>query len=251
MMAYIQRKKLTLLWDIDLVIMRINLSILLCVTAILSACNNPNGNKKPTSNGVSGINDITIQQYSEEAVITQSPGKLTKDLPEGISYGRYENRECSGNADNNLIRQYSTYFKALESGDKNACLKYLFKDALTYHRKLFPSYSEQKILDIYFEGMSAATKLSDIAFDNGMDLYPAIPLFITKVTCGDEVFVAFKSAISLCSYKHYLKYNTLERCIAFSDNGGKKWSFITVNEDTREILSLRCSPNTINALLGE
>lgn len=251
MTAYIQRKKLTLLWDIDLVIMRINLSILLCVTAILSACNNPNSNKKPTSNGASGNNDITIQQYSEEAVVTQSPGKLTKDLPEGISYGRYENRECSDNADNNLIRQYTTYFKALESGDKNACLKYLFKDALTYHKKLFPSYSEQKILDVYFEGISAVTKLSDIAFDSGMDLYPAIPLFITKVTCGDEVFVAFKSAISLCSNKHYFKYDTLERCIAFSDNGGKKWSFITVNDDTRGILSLRCSPNTINALLGE
>ena len=131
MTAYIQRKKLTLLWDIDLVIMRINLSILLCVTAILSACNNSNSYKQPTSNGVSGINDITIQQYSEIAVVTQSPGKLTKDLPEGISYGRYENRECSDNADNKLIRQYATYFKALESGDKNACLKYLFKDALT------------------------------------------------------------------------------------------------------------------------
>ena len=144
MMAYIQRKRLTLLWDIDFDVMRINLSILLCITAILSACNNPNSNKKLTSNVTSDFNDITIQQYSEEVVVTQSPSKLTKDLPEGISYGRYENRECSDNADNNLIRQYTTYFKALESGDKNACLKYLFKDALTYHKKLFPSYSEQK-----------------------------------------------------------------------------------------------------------
>ena len=224
---------------------------MLCITAILSACNNPNSNKKPTTTVTSDINDVTVQQYNEEAVVTQSPAKLTKNLPDGISYGRYENRECSDNADNNLIRQYTTYFKALESGDKNACVKYLFKDALTYHKKLFPSYSEQKILDTYFEGISAATKLSDIAFDNGMDLYPAIPLFITKVTRGDEVFVAFKSAISICSNKHYLKYDTLERCIAFSENGGKKWSFITVNEDTRGILSLRCPPKTIDALLGE
>lgn len=223
--------------------------ITILIVVLITSCGNPDSSNKDHENADS--QNIFVEQYNDVIVVTPSPMQISIQLPRGLSYGRYENREGQALLESNLLRQYATQFQAVILGDRNACLKYLYRDALTYHKKRFPTYTEQEIIDMYFNGMPSMSKLSNKALDHGMDFYCTVPQLLTKVTRGEEVFISFYSAVSICSNEYYFKPDSLEKCIAYSEDGGKRWAFITVNEDTRGILSLRCTNQMIKALLSE
>lgn len=215
--------------------------ILVLITCTLSCTTKDNKIK---------LGDCIIQNYCDTVSTIPSP-ENDIDLPDGLSYGNYKNRN-SGEVkeDRNLLSQYSTYVQALLLGDINACKKYLYRDAFEYHKKEFPLLSEKDIWSQYFKNISKAKLLSDYAARSNMDVAAVIPLFDKKIVCNEIIIVSFKSSIQFNSRKYYIKYDILEDCIAFSDTGGKHWEFITVNEDTHGILSLKFSRDVILELMG-
>lgn len=196
------------------------------------------------------ISNCSITEYDDTISIIPSP-KQDKDLPVGLSYGLYKNRDSNGiKEDNNLVRQFTSYVWGVLNGDKDFCRKFLYRDAIKYHKKKFPLLSEENIWSQYFQKLSSARKFSDLTFNYNMDISVVVPMFIKKISDGNNTIVIFKTSICLKGKKYYLKLDKLEDCIAFSDTQGKRWEFMTINDETRDILELRFSSNLINELMN-
>ena len=196
------------------------------------------------------LNNCEVKTFNETAVLTPSH-KGKHPIPEVLVYAKVNDRDCLGNkGEENLIRQYKTYVSALTLGDIEACKKYTFKDAVEYHKKMYPNLSEQDIWKQYFSDsvMGNVDKLTDFAAENGWDIVPCVPVFFDKVSCQNEIFITFGTTIYIDAHKFSLAYTKLEKCIAHSNNRGKNWEFITLNSDSRGILSLSCSDDVINIL---
>ena len=196
------------------------------------------------------LSNCSITEYDDTISVTPAP-KQDKDLPLGLSYGLYKSRDCKGiKEDNNLVRQFTSYVRGVLNGDKNFCRKYLYRDAIKYHKKKFPLLSEENIWSQYFHKFSSAKQLSDLTFNYNMEAFGVVPMFINKISDGNNTIVVFKTSICLEGRQYYFKPDKLEDCIAFSDTKGKHWEFLTINEETKEILELRFDSNLVNELMN-
>ena len=196
------------------------------------------------------LSNCSIIEYDDTISVIPSP-KQDKDLPIGLSYGLYKNRDSKGiKEDNNLVRQFTSYVRGLLNGDKDFCRKFLYRDAIKYHKKKFPLLSEENIWSQYFQKLSSVKQFSDFTFNLNMEASGVVPMFVKKISDDNNVIVVFKTSICLEGRKYYLKLDKLEDCIAFSDTKGKHWEFMTVNDETREILELRFDSNLVNELMN-
>ena len=196
------------------------------------------------------LTDCLIIEYDDVISITPSP-KHDIDLPDGLSFGLYNDRDSKGvKEDNNLVRQFASYVRGLLNDDRDFCRKFLYKDAIKYHKQKFPLLSEENIWSQYFLKLSSAKQLNDIAFSLNMEVLGVVPIFLKKISDGNNTLVLFKTSICLRGRKYYFKLDNLEDCLAFSDTQGKHWEFMTINEETRDILELRFSDEFINELIN-
>ena len=208
---------------------------------LLVACSNQQ------SRDLLDLNNSEVEEYSETTII-EPTAKGPFPLPQELTYGRIQNRDCHGiKAEENLIRQYKAYFTALTLNDIESCKRYTFKDAVTYHKKMYPNMSEQEIWEQYFSQSKAVMDQFDKVLSN-FDANIAVPVFYDKVSSQDDIFISFGSTMYLDANKYAIALKKLEKCIAYSNDGGKHWEFITLNSDSKGILALRCSQDVINIL---
>lgn len=207
-------------------------------------------------NSVSNVNSsIEVYEYKDSVVITPSPKFMTQEeLSKSsvrLALGKIQEYKGKDKIENNLLSQIATYNSALFRGDKQNSVRYLYRDAIVYFRKFYPGYSDEAITDEFYKSISHSYVEQQNRFnEHGIDFSVVIPNFVRKITQGDNVFIVFNITSNVCSKTLYTHFADFEQTLGISHNGGKNWSFITINEDTPNILRLSNSEEIIDAVMG-
>lgn len=207
-------------------------------------------------NGVNKAkSSIEIYEYHDTVAITPSPKSKTPDeLFNGkvhLALGKIQNYEGQDKIEKNLLSQIATYNSALLHGDKQNCVKYLYKDAIVYFRKYYHGFSDETITDEFFKSISQSyiEQLNRFS-EHGIEFSMVIPNLIRKIKQGDNVFIVFNITSNVCGKNLYTHFPDYDQTLGISHNGGKNWSFITINEDTPNILRVSNSEDIIDAVMG-
>ncbi len=228
--------------------MRRNLELifgcLICFCLIISC----SGNTDNQTHELIKLDSCEITTY-DETVVLQPTEQGPYPISDEYVYARIKDRDCKGNKDEeNLIRQYKTYVSALTMKDIESCKRYTFKDAVAYHKKMFPNLTENEIWEQYFADADKIGYVSNIAANQNWDIVASVPIFYDKITSQNDIYIAFGSTVYIDSRDFAVISTKLEKCIAHSGNGGKNWEFITLNSDSKGILALSCDNEIISIL---
>lgn len=198
---------------------------------------------------------LEVYEYQDSVTITPSPKAVNPDeLFNGkvhLALGKIQSYEGKDKAEKNLLSQIATNNSALLHGDKENCVNYLYKDAIVYFRKYYPGFSDEAITEEFFKTMSQSyiEQLNRLS-ERGIDFSLVVPSFVRKIKQGDDIFIVFNVTSNLCSETLYTHFADYEQNLGISHNGGKNWCFITINEDTPNILRISNSEEIINAVMG-
>lgn len=206
-----------------------------------------------------GVNNsqgsIEVYEYQDTVGIIPSPQNKTLDeLFNGkvhLALGKIKNYEGQDKIEKNLLSQIATYNSALMHGDKQNCVKYLYKDAILYFRKYYHGFSDEAITDELFKNISQSYVEQLKRFsEHGIEFSMVIPNLMRKIKQGDNVFIVFNITSNVCSESLYTHFSDYDQTLGISHNGGKNWCFITINEDTPNILRISNSEDIIDAVMG-
>jgi len=195
---------------------------------------------------------VKVQEYTDSIVIKESP---KKKMPQGLglALGKIVTPEGKDKAEKNMISQFSTYCSALLYGDKDNCVKYFYKDAAEYFRKnYFHGYTDEQVMDAFFNSTIETfrpDKLQDLN-NQGIEFKIDVASLIRRVEYNENIFITFKIGTNVCSESLYTHFDSFEESIAISENGGKNWTFLTLNEDTPNILRISYPEEVIDAIMG-
>lgn len=198
---------------------------------------------------------LEIYEYKDTVVIIPSPKNKTPDqLFNGkvrLALGKIQNYEGKDKIEKNLLSQIATYNSALMHGDKQNCVKYLYKDAIVYFRKYYHGFSDEAITDEFFKSISRSyvEQLNRFS-EHGIEFSMVIPNLTRKIKKGDNVFIVFNITSNVCGESLYTHFPDYDQTLGISHNGGKNWCFITINEDTPNILRISNSEAIIDAVMG-
>ena len=203
----------------------------------------------------SAQDSVDIYEYQDTVAIIPSPKNKTPDqLINGkvrLALGKIQNYEGKDKIEKNLLSQIATYNSALMHGDKQNCVKYLYKDAIVYFRKYYHGFSDEAITDEFFKSISRSyvEQLNRFS-EHGIEFSMVIPNLTRKIMKGDNVFIVFNITSNVCSKSLYTHFQDYDQTLGISHNGGKNWCFITINEDTPNILRISNSEAIIDAVMG-
>jgi len=207
-------------------------------------------------NGVGNVQaPLEIYEYKDTVVIIPSPkNKTPGQLFNGkvrLALGKIQNYEGQDKIEKNLLSQIATYNSALIHGDKQNCVKYLYKDAIVYFRKYYHGFSDEAITNEFFKSISQSyvEQLNRFS-EHGIEFSMVIPSFTRKIKQGDNLFIVFNITSNVCSESLYTHLTDYDQTLGISHNGGKNWCFITINEDTPNILRISNSEDIIDAVMG-
>lgn len=212
---------------------------------LVVSCNGANNAKEP----------IEIYEYQDTVIITPSPtNKNPDELFNGkvhIALGKIQNYEGRDRIEKNLLSQIATYNSAITNGDKQNCAKYLYKDAIVYFRKYYCGFSDEAIIDEFFKGISQSyVELLNKYREYGIEFSVVVPNLTRKIKQGDNIFIVFNTTFNICSESLYTHFLDNEQSLGISHNGGKNWCFVTINEDTPNILRMSNSEEIIDMVMG-
>lgn len=221
------------------------LFILMFIHWVVTSCNGGTSPKSP----------MTVYEYKDTIKEIPSPKKVSSQkLDNGkvkLALGKIQQYVGKDKAERNLISQVATYNSALLHGDKQNCAKYLYKDAIVYFRKYYSGFSDDAITDELLQSVSQTYigQLNKFQ-EHGIEFSLVVPNLIRKITQGDNIFIVFNITSNICSESLYTHFSDYEQTLGISHNRGKNWSFITMNEDTPNILRISNSEDIIDAIMG-
>jgi hypothetical protein len=198
---------------------------------------------------------LEIYEYQDSVKILPSPkSKSPEELTNGninLALCKIQNYEGKDKIEKNLLSQIATYNSALLHGDKQNCEKYLYKDAIVYFRKYYQGLSDDAITDNIFKNMSQSFIEQYKRFDErGIALSIVIPNLTRKIKKGDNIYIVFNITSNVCSTSLYTHFADFDQTLGISHNGGKNWYFVTLNNDTPNILRINNSEDIIDAVMG-
>ena len=211
----------------------------------VTSCENTSKTKAP----------IEVYEYKDSVIIEASPNK--KNLPQTfsgkfhLSLGKIQNYEGKDKVEKKLLSQIASYHSALLNADKQNCVNYLYKDAIVYFRKYYQGDSDDTIIYELFKDMSQMlVEQSNKYRKHGIEFRLVVPNLIRKIKQEDNIFIVFNITTNICSETLYTHFEDYEQTLGISHNGGKDWSFITINEDLPNILRISNSEDIIDAIMG-
>ncbi len=224
------------------------LSWLFCLLILqwgMASCNSVSNAKDP----------LEVHEYQDSVTIMPSPkNKTPNELFKGkvhLALGKIQNYEGQDKIEKNLLSQIATYNSALLHGDEQNCVKYLYKDAIVYFRKYYHGFSDEAITDEFFKSISQSyiEQLNRFS-EHGIEFSIVIPSLTRKIKQGDNIFIVFNITSNVYSESLYTHFPDYDQTLGISHNGGKNWCFITINEDTPNILRISNSEDIIDAVMG-
>lgn len=217
-----------------------NCLLLLTFCLYIISCNN-SGNKTVRKEAV-------VQEYNDEMEIVEC--KSDKKIPNGFTLGKVVEFNGKTKEETNMLSQFKSYNSALLRGDINNAAHYMYKDAVVYFRKFYHDMEDDGIMHKFFESVSKDMIEQIRRFEShGVELEFVVSRIIRKVTQGDYIFYVFEIVSNI--YNDNLQLHTTpDLTLAISSNGGKNWTFVTMNEDTPNILRVSNSDEVVDKVMG-
>lgn len=210
---------------------------------LLSACTGMG-----TSHGEDS-SSVSVITYEDTIVITPSKTE-PRELKEGYAYGKIEPCIHNEKAEQNLITQSSSYNHALLVGDTQNCKRYMWPKAISYYRKYYHDLTNDQIMDEFFKAMSNDyVEMVRRARNQGIEFEIVISNFEKKITYKDYTFILFNVSSNLIMENFTAHSTTFDKTLGISENDGKNWWIVAVNEDTPNILS-DFPQKVINEIMG-
>ena len=139
---------------------------------------------------------------------------------------------------------------AIFLGDFDSASTYLCDDAFNYFKKqLGEEKDKRSIIQELFKG---AVEASNLYKNNNVEMQFVVYDIIRSVDLGETQIKVFTGAMNLITDKKSI--NTYDEneppTIAISNNSGRNWTFMAVNDNTPTILSMRFKHDEINSIMG-
>lgn len=212
--------------------------IIFLLLLVLSSCNQTNKNS------------------NDSKEITSNDSSSTKP-PEGFDIGEANAYIGKDKVEKNFISQANSYSSALLKNDQDNMRYYLYPDAVNYFRKLNPEYTNDELYYEFFKlGYKVVQEMDSLYASSGVELSLVVCNIDRKVDLGQNKFFIFeytsqlfREAAKKIKYIH-TKPEFNDKSIGISLNNGKNWTFITMNNDTPNILRLKFSEEVVNKVMG-
>ena len=205
------------------------------------------------------------QRKASNAVVSENNSQVkstdtdnSNPLPEGYSWGQAKPYVGKNAIEKNIIRESSNYYNALLNGDIDKAVSYFYPDVIAYNKKLYP--------DDFADNNDVTHEIIKYLSDNLINLnkdYNDYGMETDFMVCNIDKIIETDEAI-LCVFgvttqvyyekskgeKYFHSTPSLEDYqIGVSFNKGKDWTFMTLTEDTPNILQLRFSKSVINKII--
>ena len=197
--------------------------------------------------GNSSKKEIETFEYTDSMIVLPSPGKVA---PEGLSLGLIKSYEGKNEVEKNMLSQYANFQKLLYNGRFNDVIKGVYSDAVNYYKKTDPNLSDKVIKEGMVNQLSEDLDMIKQLEKKGVKYEYAIPNLKRRVQYGDNIFIVYNVAANMYSEKLYTYFPQFEPTFAVSNDGGKSWSFWSMNEDTPNILRMSYPDEVVNAVMG-
>lgn len=180
---------------------------------------------------------IVFRRYAINLSIESS--NYSKRLPKGLKAGRVRPFKANDKVEQNMLRQFATYNAALLIGDFDNAMRYVYNDAAKYFKKYYPSLNDYEIKRGFFESSNETIEIYKKYQEYGIELNSVVGRLLRKIKQGDKIVFVFEMYMNLIyEDNRSVYYSTPEIVVGISENLGRNWSFITMNEDTPNILRL-------------
>lgn len=171
-------------------------------------------------------------------------------LPNGWEEGKIVSIQGETAAEKNMLNQFKSYCNSLFKNDINKFSEYLYHDMILYYKKFVPAYYDD--VDIVNELCRLSSmqleELMDICESQKVDIEMAVKNIEQEICFGDTLIHVFNITLNLYRGDKGI-HDQPERTIGFSFNRGANWTFLAINEDTRNILRMRFNESIINKIL--
>lgn len=174
----------------------------------------------------------------------------TESVPDGYVLGKAVEYKPKNKSESNLINQFHTYMAAVFLGDFESASKYLCDDAFNYFKKQLGEEKDKKsIIQELFKG---AVNASNVYKNNNIEMQLVVCDIIRSVNFGETQIKVFTGAMNLITEKKSI--NTYDEneppTIAISNNSGRNWTFMAINDNTPTILSMRFNQEEVSSIMG-
>lgn len=192
---------------------------------------------------------IHYEEYNEEVQVVEY--KTDKEIPNEVSVGEVIQYQGKNKVERNMLSQFSSYNSALLSADVDNAAHYQYPDAAKYFRRFYPGKSDKEITKAFFQEVSGMLREAARKFaEHGTSMNIVASKLHRKVEQGDAIIYVFDTVINYGNKKLKL-HSTPELTVAISLNGGKNWTFNTMNdENVPNMLRLRFSDEVVDRVMG-
>ncbi len=171
-------------------------------------------------------------------------------LPEGWAYGKIEKFRGKTLEEKNMIDQYNTYTNALLKEDITKCSIYIYPDAIAYFKRIAPhSYSNEDIVKEFVKSSTGISNVLDTFSSMGWNCEMIMDSISKKISTNNTLIYVFSTRSNVYSENIFIHSTNKEMDVGISFDGGKKWTFMALNEDSPNILGMRFSKEIIDQLM--
>lgn len=222
--------------------MKLVSSICFAIFALfLNACSGISNSGSP--------NSVSVVTYEDSVKIIPSKTE-PRELKDGYAYGKIEQCVHNEKAEQNLITQSSSYNHALLVGDTQNCKRYMWPKAISYYRKYYNDLTNDQIMDEFFKAISDDyVDMVRKARHQGIEFEIVISNLEKKVSYKDYTFIVFDVSSNLIMENLTAHSTSFDKTLGISENDGKNWWIIAINEETPNILS-DFPQEVINEIMG-
>jgi len=192
--------------------------------------------------------------FNEENKSFQKESKQKPSLPDGFYLGQVKSYEAKNQIEKNLLSQINTYNNALFRKDIKGASSYLYPDAIIYFRKYYPnSFTDNDIINEFYKAVSdELVNGIQLYEDKGMNLDLIVNKIDRTIDSENTIFCVFGLTLQISGGGKffYAPPANDDYLLGISLNNGKNWYFLSLNDDTPNILRLKFSNETISQVMG-
>ena len=194
---------------------------------------------------------------NQSSAETKTEQTKEHSVPEGWEEGQIKEYIGKDKQEENMLSQVRTYYLSLLRADIKNAAHYMYEDCIPYYRKYyFSDLDDDEIINEFFKPISDVMIKSNEAYEKqGLEFNIINTGIARKTEISDTLLYIFTCTAQVVGEKKdgttaYLHTKGKEETLGISFDDGKTWKFMSINDDTPNVLRMRFSEDIINKVMG-